>query len=157
MNLDAIFEFCNMAALAGWLALLASPLAPKIADQISALVVPLLLAVGYTGLILAFWTRAEGGFDNLTDVMRLFTSPEIALAGWIHYLAFDLFVGAWQARTARAERIPFVIVVPCLSLTFLFGPTGYFAFTCLRAARAMNSRSLRHPLDAHTPGGADGR
>ena len=90
-------------------------------------------------------------------VMRLFTSPEIALAGWIHYLAFDLFVGAWQARTARTERIPFVIVVPCLLLTLLFGSAGFFAFTCLRAARAMNSRPLRHPLDAHTPGGADGR
>jgi len=69
--------------------------------------------------------------------MRLFTKPEIALAGWIHYLAFDLFVGSWEVRTARSERIPILIVLPCLLLTFLFGPAGYLAFTGLRAARAM--------------------
>ena len=68
--------------------------------------------------------------------MQLFTQPEIALAGWIHYLAFDLFIGAWEVRTARAERIPFLLVVPCLALTFLFGPAGYLAFTALRGARA---------------------
>lgn len=79
---------------------------------------------------------APGGFDSLPNVMLLFTKPEIALAGWIHYLAFDLFVGAWEVRTARAERIPFPLVVPCLALTFLFGPAGYLAFSTLRAARA---------------------
>ena len=66
----------------------------------------------------------------------LFTSPEIALAGWIHYLAFDLFVGAWEVRTARREGIAFLLVLPCLALTFLFGPAGFLVFSMLRAARA---------------------
>lgn len=157
MSPDAIFDFCNVAALAGWLALLASPTAPKLARRLSGLVIPLLLAVAYTGLVLAFWTRAEGGFGSLTDAMRLFTSREIALAGWIHYLAFDLLVGAWEVRTARAERIPFVVVVPCLLLTFLFGPAGYFAFTCLRVARAMTPLTASHALGAHAPGCTDAR
>ena len=39
-------------------------------------------------------------------------------------------------RSARAVRIPFLAVVPCLALTFLFGPAGFLAFTALRAARA---------------------
>ena len=96
----------------------------------------LLLAIAYAGLVLAFWSGAEGGFDTLPNVMQLFTQPEIALAGRIHYLAFDLLIGAWEVRTARAERIPFLAVVPCLALTFLFGPAGFLAFTALRAARA---------------------
>ena len=146
MSLDAIFQLCNMSALAGWLVLLASPVAPKVADRVSGLLIPLLLAVGYAGLVLAFWTRAEGGFDSLANVMRLFTKPEIALAGWVHYLAFDLFVGAWEVRTARAERIPFIVVVPCLALTFLFGPAGYLAFACLRAARALTPLTQDQPL-----------
>jgi hypothetical protein len=133
---DTVFHICNILAMAGWLALLASPFLPKLADRIAALAIPVLLAVAYAGLVLAFWSGAEGGFDSLPNVMRLFTTPEIALAGWIHYLAFDLFVGAWEVRTARAERIPFLAVVPCLALTFLFGPAGYLAFTALRAARA---------------------
>ena len=67
--------------------------------------------------------------------MPLFTSPEIALAGWVHYLAFDLFVGAWEVRTARREAIPHLLVLPCLVLTFLFGPVGFLLFLGLRAAR----------------------
>ena len=136
MQPDNIFQISNMMAMAGWLALLASPLFPKTADRVAAIVIPVLLAIAYAGLVLAFWSGAEGGFDSLPNVMQLFTQPEIALAGWIHYLAFDLFVGAWEVRTARAERIPFLAVVPCLALTFLFGPAGFLAFTALRAARA---------------------
>jgi hypothetical protein len=73
--------------------------------------------------------------------MLLFTQPEIALAGWVHYLAFDLLIGAWIARMARAEGISHLLVLPLVALTFLFGPAGYLAFTLLRA-----SRTLRAPL-----------
>src|SRR5262245_17194065 len=103
MSLNAIFQLCTVAALAGWLVLLIAPIAPTFADRISGLLVPVLLAVVYSGLMLAFWSRAEGGFDNLPNVMRLFTKPEIALAGWIHYLAFDLFVGHGKCAR-RAQR-----------------------------------------------------
>lgn len=136
MNPDDIFRIGNMTAMAGWLVLLASPFAPKLADRMSGLAIPALLSVAYAGLVLAFWSGAPGGFDSLPNVMLLFTKPEIALAGWIHYLAFDLLIGGWEVRTARAERIPFLLVVPCLALTFLFGPAGYLAFSALRAARA---------------------
>ncbi|WP_119302045.1 ABA4-like family protein [Dongia deserti] len=145
MSPEVIFRICNMIALAGWLVLLASPFIPKLADRISTLVVPVLLAIAYTGLILAHWSGAEGGFDSLPSVMLLFTQREIVLAGWIHYLAFDLLIGAWEVRTARAERIPFLLAIPCLALTFLFGPAGYLAFTGLRAARRM-IRSNAHVI-----------
>jgi hypothetical protein len=143
MTLDTLFQLCTTTAMAGWLVLLASPIAPTLADRISGLLIPTLLAVLYAGLVLAFWTRAQGGFDSLPNVMRLFTTPEIALAGWIHYLAFDLFVGAWEVPAARDERIPFILVVPCLLLTFLFGPAGYLAFAGLRAARAVTPLTSR--------------
>jgi len=133
---ETLFSICSSTAMAGWLALLASPFAPKLAERIAALAIPTLLSIAYAGLVLAFWSGAPGGFDTLANVMLLFTTPEIVLAGWIHYLAFDLFVGAWEVRTARAERIPFLLVVPCLALTFLFGPAGFLAFSALRAARA---------------------
>lgn len=136
MSPDTLFQFGNMTALAGWAALLASPLLPALADRIAGLIIPALLSVAYAGLVLAFWSGAEGGFGSLSDVMRLFDSREIALAGWLHYLAFDLFAGAWETRTARAENIPFLLVAPCLVLTFLFGPAGFFLFLTVRAIRA---------------------
>lgn len=140
MTTDAMFQIVNMIALAGWLALLLAWALPVWAERIAGLLLPALLSVGYAGLVLGFWSRAEGGFDSLAAVMQLFTMPEIALAGWIHYLAFDLFVGAWEVRTARREGIAFLLVVPCLVLTFLFGPAGFLLFTGLRAARATQAR-----------------
>src|SRR5262245_26616089 len=121
MNADTIFSLSNMLALAGWLVLLGSPLFPKIADRISGLLIPTLFAVAYSGLILTFWFSAKGGFDSLDNVAALFQTRELLLAGWIHYLAFDLFVGTWIVRTARRAAVPFWLVVPSLALTFLFG------------------------------------
>lgn len=129
---DQLFQLANPLALLGWVALLASPLAPRVAQGIAAAAIPLLLSLAYAGLVLAFWWEAPGGFGALPEVQALFTHPQIALAGWLHYLAVDLFLGAWQVRTARAEGIPHWAVIPCLVLTFLFGPAGLLAFAILR-------------------------
>jgi hypothetical protein len=131
---DTLFSLGGLAAMSGWIALLASPWLGRAADRYASLVVPGVIAVAYTGLVLGFWTRAEGGFGSLDDVARLFESRELLLAGWLHYLAFDLFVGAWEVRRARAAAIPHLALTPCLVLTFLFGPAGLLAFLMLLAA-----------------------
>lgn len=142
MNPEALFQAGTMAAVGGWAALLASPWLPRFSDAVASLVIPGLLSVAYAGLVLAFWSGAEGGFDTLDNVALLFQSREVLLAGWLHYLAFDLFVGAWEVRTARAERIPFFLVVPCLALTFLFGPAGFLIFLMIRTVRAQAARPV---------------
>lgn len=128
-----IFDLVGPLALLGWIALVLAPLAPHWADRVAALVIPALLSVAYTALILAFWSGAPGGFDTLDNVMLLFTDPGIALAGWIHYLAFDLFVGAWIVRTARADGIPHLLIVPILVPALYFAPAGFLLFVALRA------------------------
>ena len=75
----------------------------------------------------------------------LFGNRGILLAGWLHYLAFDLFVGAWEVREAGRVGLPHWLILPALALTFLFGPLGLLVFLVLRAAR------LRRPL-ARTEG-----
>jgi hypothetical protein len=139
MNAELVFRVANMVALAGWLALLVSPWLPRIAQTMSGWAIPLLLAVAYSSLILAFWSGGQGGFDSLEHVSQLFQSRELLLAGWIHYLAFDLLVGAWIARSARENGIAFWAVVPCLVLTFLFGPAGFLLFNAIVAAKSVPS------------------
>ena len=134
MTPDTMFQIANPVALLGWLALALSPLAPRAADLVAALIIPLLMAVAYSALMLAYWAGSTGGYGSLPEVMALFTDPHVALAGWVHYLAFDLFVGAWAIRTARAEGIAHLLVLPHLVLIFLFGPAGLLTFTAMRAA-----------------------
>lgn len=136
MTPETLFQFSGPIALTGWAALLLSPLSPRWSDRIAGIIIPLILSVGYAALILVHWSGAPGGFSTLPDVMTLFTHPGVALAGWVHYLAFDLFVGAWITRTARAENVPHAFVIPCLALTFLFGPAGFLAFAILRISLA---------------------
>ncbi len=135
MTIEQLFSLSNTLALLGWIVLLASPLIPRAAQIASGMVVPGLLSILYAGLILAFWSRAEGDFNSLAGVMQLFTFKELALAGWVHFLAFDMFLGAWEVRTGKKEGIPFYLVIPCLVLTFLFGPIGFLLFTGIRASR----------------------
>ena len=135
MSVDLIFSVANVLALAGWAGLIFLPGRGWITDGVAGFVIPLLLSVAYAGLIAAFWATAEGGFSSLDDVRLLFQTPGLLLAGWLHYLAFDLLVGAWEVRIARRESFPHLLLVPCLALTFLFGPAGYLVFQGLRLSR----------------------
>jgi hypothetical protein len=134
MTPETMFQIANPIAMLGWAALLFAPFAPRVVDAIAHLIIPMLMALAYSALMLAYWSGATGGYGSLPDVMALFTDPNVALAGWVHYLAFDLFVGAWATRAARAEGIPHLLVLPHLVLIFLFGPAGFLTFYAMRAA-----------------------
>jgi hypothetical protein len=128
---EILFSFCGLLAFAGWSLLI---LAPGWAARFpSAWIVPAVIAVVYTAIVAMRFPSAEGGFGSLADVARLFQDPWMLLAGWIHYLAFDLFIGAWEVRDARRLGLPHLLVIPCLLLTFLFGPAGLLAYLVLRA------------------------
>lgn len=125
--------------MVGWLLLVVSPFMPTWSDRIAGLIIPVILSLGYAVLSFVFAPSPEGGFGSLADVAKLFSQQESLLAGWIHFLAFDLFVGAWICRTARNEGIRFWLVLPCLPLTFLFGPAGYLAFLLVRCIPIQSS------------------
>jgi len=74
-------------------------------------------------------------YTTLEGVLAIFDVPGAALGGWVHFLAFDLVVGAWIARTARAEAVPFGFVAPCLLFCFLVGRVGFILFLGLRRWR----------------------
>ena len=132
---EAVFSMASAAVLPGWLLLVLAPRWRWTARQVSVVLIPGLLAVLYAAIIAARWGGAEGGFSSLADVQKLFADPWILLAGWIHYLVFDLFIGAWEVRDAQRLRVPHLLVVPCLVLTFLFGPVGLLLSGIVRAVR----------------------
>lgn len=132
--LEVLFSTAGHMALAGWLVLALAPYRFDAPRPVVA-AVALSLAALYAALIGTFWAGAEGGFGSLADVARLFQSPGLLLAGWVHYLAFDLLVGLWQREQARAIGMPRWLLLPCLLLTFLFGPLGWLVFMALRRYR----------------------
>ena len=133
MKAEQIFSIANMVAIIGWLLILILPRWKFTRHIVLSGAIPLLLAVAYLVLIVLFFGKAEGGFNSLANVMKLFTNEWAVLAGWIHYLAFDLFVGSWEVRDAQRRGISHFLVIPCLVLTFLFGPIGFLLYSILRS------------------------
>ena len=97
MALETIFSLCSGLAMVGWLGLVFLPKSPIARDRLPSVIIPILLGVTYAYLMFSFRGEApaEGGFGTLAEVKALFSIDALLLAGWIHYLAFDLFVGAW--------------------------------------------------------------
>jgi hypothetical protein len=141
MQAETIFSAANTLAMAGWLALLAAPRAPLITWRIAGLAIPALLAALYAVLLALHAPGAEGGFSSLARIAALFRTEGVLLAGWVHYLAFDLFIGAWICRRGAAEGLNPWLVRLCLPPTFLAGPVGLLLFLGLRAAFAKEPRA----------------
>ncbi|MEM7238454.1 MAG: ABA4-like family protein [Pseudomonadota bacterium] len=133
MSFETLFSIAGIIAMVGWLFLVASPLIPNWSNRIAGTILPIVLSLGYVTLLIVPSSGNTGGFGTLADVMELFSYEQAALAGWVHFLAFDLFIGAWICRTARTENVNFWLVAPCLPLVLLFGPAGLLVFQAIRA------------------------
>ena len=117
--------------MAAWLLLL---LLPRVrwTSTVVPVVLPSLLAVIYVVLMGSTLSWSEGGFSSLASVKALFSNPTALLAGWTHYLAFDLFIGGWEMRDAQRRGIPHLLIVPALVLTFLLGPAGLLLYLAIQ-------------------------
>lgn len=128
------FWIAHVPALAGWIALIALPAGRGVPLARWAVVA---LAAGYA--ILFFAAAPEGqqlarGY-SLEGIAAFFADREPLLLLWVHYLAFGLFVGSWEAEEGARLGVPKRTLVPCLLLTFLLGPLGLLAFLAARWAR----------------------
>jgi Domain of unknown function (DUF4281) len=133
MQAETVFSASSKLAMVGWALLVIAP-RWRWSQRIASAVIPLTLAIVYLVLIALHFAKSPGGFGTLDQVALLFENHWLLVAGWMHYLAFDLFLGAWQAREARRLGISHFLVIPCLLLTFMFGPVGFLLFWIFRSA-----------------------
>ena len=144
MPFDLMFRVANGAALACWIGLALLPRFRFLRQAMHVVVVGG-LCVLYTVLINVYFFRVEGGgFSSLGTVQLLFQSPAVALAGWVHYLAFDLLVGGWIADRSDAIGLSRWVQAPVLVTTFMFGPIGLLIFVAMEQMQRL--RPLALPL-----------
>jgi hypothetical protein len=142
---DLLFPLANSLALLGWVLLVLAPRWRGTRALVLSGAWPLSLAALYAVFIAGHYLGAhggEGGFGSLAQVAALFHDPWALLAGWVHYLCFDLFVGAWETRDAQRRGVPHGALVPALALTFLFGPVGLLVYAGVRAALGQKPSTL---------------
>ena len=99
MEPEQVFSLASAAVMPGWLILVFLPRWRHGAPLIVGVLIPALLGLLYTVLLLGNVGDTDGGnFSSLAGVQAFFANPWLLLAGWVHYLAFDLFVGVWEVR-----------------------------------------------------------
>jgi len=131
MTPEILFRLVNGLAMIGWLILIFMPAFRS--DKLITGIIVTLLAMVYTYFVFTEFRPADlRNFSSLPGVTHLFQDQKILLAGWVHYLAFDLMVGLWIKNNARKHHINHWLAAPCLLFTFLLGPMGLLIYLLIR-------------------------
>jgi hypothetical protein len=133
MTVSQLFSLVNALAALQWLVLIFLPKAKFTQWLLKYAPVPILLSVIYCIYIAGFFQVHGGGFSSIQQVRTLFNNDNMLLAGWVHYLAFDLLIGFYILRTTQERHINHLLVIPSLVLTFMFGPAGYLSFQIIKS------------------------
>src|SRR5688572_22908642 len=112
MSPEQVFTLANTIALLSWLLLAIRPRQRWVTDVITGKAVPAIFGVLYVAIVATMFGDAEGSFSTLGGVASIFSNPWLLLAGWVHYLAFDLLIGTWEVHDARERQIPRMLLVP---------------------------------------------
>jgi hypothetical protein len=136
MSPEQVFTAMNTIAVFGWVLLAVLPGRRWVTEVVTGMALPAFFAILYVAIVATTLASAEGSFSTLDGVATLFTNRWLLVAGWLHYLAFDLLIGTWEARDARDRRVPHLLLVPCLFLTLMFGPAGWLLYLGLRSLRS---------------------
>ena len=140
MTPTEVFSIANMIAIPMWVLMLFFSKWKVTQFLIDFKVIPLALAFMYAIYIFqAIQTSGMMDFGSLTSVITLFTEENAVLAGWIHYLAFDLIVGMLVLDQNKELKINQLVMAPCLFLTFMLGPIGFLLFMIIKTIKQKQS------------------
>lgn len=136
MDAEQIFQIVNLIALIAWIGLLFFPRWKVTQIVVISGLVSLVFSIVY--LVLFIYNVGGSDFDpesfqTLSGLSSMFGSSEAVLVGWVHYLAFDLFVGMWISEDAKKKKIAHWKVFVPLLFTFMAGPIGLLIYFLIRA------------------------
>jgi hypothetical protein len=125
---ETIFDGLNGVML-GWILLMLAP-SWKHTQTVVLFIVAFYSAVYVATLAGAVQQGVPkgSGFMSLEEVFTLFSDKSAVLAGWTHYIAFDLFVARYIIADSQAAGIPHLLVVWTVPLTLMAGPTGLLLY-----------------------------
>lgn len=142
---DTVFGIASLVSMASFAILVLLPRKPVLLALVLYAGIGLLCltySVTLVGVLSGLLHGGPGGegasasFDSIAGVRAIFATDGGVTIGWVHYLAFDLFVGLWIARDADDKGFNRFVQGPILLATFLAGPLGLFVWLVLREGRA---------------------
>ena len=127
MNWDLFYKIANASVTPAWALLAIIPNHVITKKLVHSGLWSAGLSVVYVFLFF-YCLGGEGGMDTLSNLKISFQRDDVLLLGWVHYLAFDLFIGAWISRDARTIGLHHLVVLSMLLLTLFAGPVGLLVY-----------------------------
>jgi hypothetical protein len=134
--MDTLFTLSNLLVMPFWALMIFLPhwrWTKRIAASswivaLPALAYAALVAPRLPGLL------AELANPTLTSIAALLGTPQGALIGWVHFLAFDLFVGRWAYLDSRERDLNAWLASAALGFILMVGPLGLLVYLAARLA-----------------------
>ena len=140
MTPETVFKLANMLVLPQWLLMVFAPHWFVTKWLMNSYLIPVGLAVIYIIYLFSGGAVDFAAFGSLPGVKNLFVTggDNVMLAGWVHYLAFDLVAGTFILRDSQKKDIPHWLVVLPLFFCFMLGPVGLLLYWLVRLFRTRN-------------------
>ena len=128
---NILFTICNTSILLVWVSVLFFPKSILSKYLISFPWVPVAISFFYIYFLVLSGDIIDADFSSLEGILKLFkeATPESAAAGWLHYLAFDFWVGCWMLKDSQKKGIKHIFIILQMFFTFILGPTGILIYT----------------------------
>ena len=134
MNLDVLFNVGNLLVMPFWLIMIVLPRWVWARRLIASPLIAVPPALIYAALVLpqisSLMVMLAG--PTLASIVALLGTPLGSTVGWMHFLAFDLFVGRWAYLDAIDRGISPILMAPILFLTLMLGPIGLLLYFLIR-------------------------
>lgn len=135
------FRLSNVLVLPFWAVMILLPRWRWTARMVRSPIGSVVSAALYAALVLPrlgeIWPAVSR--PTLSGVATLLGSPAGATIAWVHFLAFDLFVGRWIYFDSQQRRISAWLMAPVLFLTLMLGPAGFLLYLIVRPLAAVVS------------------
>ncbi len=131
---DILYALTGLIIIVCWALLILHPDRSSRFITVPKFAVPVAFGLIYAGVMMAKFAGSGGGYGSIAEVRALFVHDDILLAGWLHYLAYDFFIGVWIAEQADRMALSRQIQAVILVVAFMFPPMGLTLFLVTRAA-----------------------
>jgi len=137
-TIEMIYMWLNIGVIPFWLMLIIFPQTKVCGLFITSIFPSFMLAIVYLYLLYIFFNTGYAFENNFIlylgfyDLAELFESNEFLILFWTHFLAINLFCGAWIVKDSqRFYMSKFLIFFP-LIITYFVGPLGLFIYWVIR-------------------------
>ena len=141
--IETIFRLSGLVVLPFWALMIFLPHWRVTRKLMSSPLVSAVPALFYAALVIPRFPEVWQAVSSpeLQGIAGLLGSPVGALIGWLHFLAFDLFVGRWIYLEGLERGSSAWVLSPVLFLTLMLGPCGFLLYLIVRRTRSYLSGS----------------